>query len=184
MRLKRRVVLLAAGLPLIFAGLVGCGGGGSSKSPAPSADRPVTTRSVYGSLEFTLTVPKTVYKSGEVIAMDFTITNTSNAPVVILPDIAGHGNYYEFVTRNSQQLYSSRFSAGGDSLGLPQTLAPREVLAYKVGWAQNNDRNQQVEPGKYLFYARLDAAGIDAQRFSRTEADALLGPPPIELSIQ
>ena len=62
MRLKRRAMLFAllaaAGLPLIFAGLSGCGGGGSSNSPAPSADRPVTTRSAYGPLEFTLTAPK------------------------------------------------------------------------------------------------------------------------------
>ena len=194
---KRRAVLLAAAsVPLVFAGLAGCGGGGSNGSSGLVADAPVTTRSVYGPLEFTLTAPKTVYKRGEQVVMTFTVQNT-NADTVVLDFFDKDFDGYPIRAEVRHDGNTTRSSQAGVLGGFqPVEMPPGAVFTYPIAWLQNDDKGNQVSAGKYtvrvrysVFHVRLGSlanpqAIQPTEYLSSQEIDKIVGPEPVEVTIR
>ena len=182
MKIARRLVLFAAVVvPWVLAG---CGGGSSGSATPTVADGPVTTRSTYGPLEFTLSAPKTVYKRGETALLVFTIRNTSTNPVYIPEDEAP---FESLVTQNGKIVLPPGGRGGG--VINPVTIAPGETRTYPTGWAQINVAGEAVPSGKYQFSAYLRGGQFTEQGsknllFSNEQSQQPFGPPPIELVIQ
>lgn len=179
-------------LVITAAFLAGCGGSNTAHDP----NTPLTTRSRYKDLEFTLTMPKTVFVPGEAITWTFIAKNVGSKPITLW--YTGHPVWWSAVNQTGFNSLAGFGTVGADG---NVVLAPGESLTdtARSRWmqkmpfidaAQGIYEQRQVASGQYTLGAWLDCSYDETSvpevplTPHPTFKMKALSPPPINFTIQ
>ncbi len=126
------------------------------------------SEAVQGPLRFSLSMPQTTYPQGQAVPLQLTVTNISNADVVLRFD---QDLEYDFVVKREVNLILAtvpfdvwKYSPGhpGGEHPHQRLLRPGATLAYSAEWPQVDAEGKLVPQGRYVITGIINLTG--AQR--------------------
>lgn len=139
----------------------------------------VSTPRQFGSLEFTLSATKAVYKQGEPVKFVFSVRNTSSQVI----NATGSGCIVlSKITQGNTVVGPEGGLCPGAGYIVP--LSPGETKSFEDTWLQTNVQGNQVAPGQYTVIYWLTAGQVDTISLTQAEAEQHLAANPIEIALQ